>query len=154
MRELSRRALREPVPNLLYVRAAAERLPAELAGTADRLTVVLPWGSLLRAVAGPDPAVLANVRSLCRPEARLTVVLGSDPVRDRAELLRLGLASLEPGALAGRLGPPYRENGFRLRYLRPVDGARLASWPTRWATRLARGPARRFIELEAVAADG
>jgi hypothetical protein len=151
MRELSQRALRERVPNLLYVRAAVEQLPAELAGTADRLTVVLPWGSLLRAVALPDPAVLANVRSLCRPDARVTVLLGSDPVRDRAELLRVG-TSLEPEALAGRLGEPYRVAGFRLRSARPVDGERLASWPTRWTTRLARGEGRRFVELEAAAA--
>jgi hypothetical protein len=55
LHQVSGRALRAGVRNVLYVRAAMEDLPAELAGAADRVTVVLPWGSLLAAVARPDP---------------------------------------------------------------------------------------------------
>jgi tRNA G46 methylase TrmB len=47
----SGRADRERLGNLVYVRAAAESLPSELTVVADRVKVILPWGSLLAAVA-------------------------------------------------------------------------------------------------------
>src|SRR5437867_2289307 len=90
LRKLSGRAVRERLGNVLYVRASVEDLPLELAGTADRVTVVLPWGSLLAAVAGPRVPALAGIRMLCQPEASLSVVL-SVAERDRREARRLGV---------------------------------------------------------------
>ena len=83
MREASRRAARKPArggaPNALFVRASAEALPAELGGLATAVTVLLPWASLLHAVAAPDPAVLAGLRGMCAAGASLVVVLGYAP---------------------------------------------------------------------------
>ena len=128
-----------------------ESLPVELAGVADQVTVVLPWGSLLAAVALPRPEVLRGIRALCQPGARLTVVLGSDPARDRAELQRLGIPSLQPSELASRLALGYGEAGFTLKAVRALEPNGLARWPSTWTARLARGDGRAFVELEAVA---
>ena len=151
MRELSGRAARERLTNLLYVRAAVESLPVELAGAADQVSVVLPWGSLLAAVALPRPEVLRGIRALCQPGARVTVVLGSDPARDRAELQRLGISPLQPSGLASRLALGYGEAGFTLKAVRALEPNGLARWPSTWTKRLARGDGRAFVELEAVA---
>jgi len=128
-----------------------ESLPVELAGVADQVTAVLPWGSLLAAIALPRPEVLRGIRAICQPGARLTVVLGSDPARDGAELLRLGISSLAPSSLASRLAFGYAGAGFTLGAVRGVEPSRLARWPSTWAARLARGDGRAFVELEAVA---
>jgi 16S rRNA (adenine(1408)-N(1))-methyltransferase len=148
--ELSGRAARERLTNLLYVRAAVESLPVELAGIADQVTVVLPWGSLLAAIALPRPEVLRGIGALCQPGARLTVVLGSDPARDRAELQRLGISSLQPEGLASRLALGYGEAGWTLETVRALEPSGLARWPSTWTSRLARGDGRAFVELEAV----
>ena len=42
------------LPNALFVVAAAERVPAELHGLADELTILFPWGSLLRGALALD----------------------------------------------------------------------------------------------------
>ena len=70
LRQPSGRAARERRTNVVYVRAAAEALPAELAGIADRVTVVLPWGSLLSAVALPSVEALSGASTSSRPTAR------------------------------------------------------------------------------------
>ena len=80
------------------------------------------------------------------------MVLGSDPARDCAELARLGLPSLAPGALAARVATGYAEAGFTLKEVRAIDGAQLARWPSTWRRHLARGDGRAFVELQAVAA--
>ena len=87
LRQRSGRAARARRPNVLYVRAAVVVLPPELMGAADRVTVVLPWGSLLAAVARPCVPVMQGIRGLCQPGAGLTVVVGIDPTRDGGECL-------------------------------------------------------------------
>ena len=149
LRELSGRAFRLRLRNLLYVRAAVEDLPRELAGAADRVSVVLPWGSLLRAVALPDPGVLGGIRRLCREDARFTVVLAVDAERDRAEHARLGLPPMGDGHLTEALPRAYEEAGFRVRSVRRLDAEALRVWPTTWARTLAHGRPRSVFQIEA-----
>ncbi len=154
LREFSGRAAHEGLTNLLYVRAAVEQLPSALAGVADCVSVVLPWGSLLAAVALPSHAALRGIRALCQSGASLTIVLGFDPVRDRAELLRLGLASLPDAPLASRLAEGYASAGFTLGSVRPLGRGDLARWPSSWARRLAHAEGRRLLQVVATAASG
>ena len=149
LRELSGRAARDGPSNALYVRAPVEDLPCELAGVADRVTVVLPWGSLLAAVARPFLPCLRSIRGLCQPQARLTVVLGIDPVRDQAEAHRLGLPALDAAHLEGPLRAGYAEAGFALRSVSPLAPAPLAEWPSTWARKLAHGHARSVFRIDA-----
>jgi 16S rRNA (adenine(1408)-N(1))-methyltransferase len=153
MREFSGRAARERIANLLYVRSAVEDLPPALDGVADRLTVVLPWGSLLAAVARPSVGVLRGIRGLCQPHAVLTIVLGSDPVRDHAEWLRLGLRPLPDASLASRLAAGYALAGFTLGSVRPMAQDELALWPSTWARRLAHGRRRTLLQITMTATD-
>jgi 16S rRNA (adenine(1408)-N(1))-methyltransferase len=149
LRERSGRAARARQPNVLYIRAAIEDLPPELTGVADRITVVLPWGSLLTAVVHPASPLLGCVRGLAQPGARLTVVLALDPQRDRAELLRLDLPTLDAAFLEGPLAGAWAAVGFRVTSVRPLTPAQLAEWPSTWARRLAHGQERSAFRIDA-----
>jgi 16S rRNA (adenine(1408)-N(1))-methyltransferase len=149
LRELSGRAQREGRPNLLYVRAGVEDLPAELEGVADRVVVVLPWGSLLAAVARPSIAVLARVRALCRPGAALAVVLGIEATRDRSEIARLQLPALTDAHLRGPLADAYRNAGFTVISTRRLEAAGLRAWPSTWSRRLFHAPGRGAVQIDA-----
>lgn len=76
MRETAAAAARKPakggVPNALFVWAAVEKLPPELSGVTE-LHVLMPWGSLLRALVEPDAAVLRAVAGRCVPDAPFLV---------------------------------------------------------------------------------
>lgn len=148
MREFSRRACRARLPNAVFVRASVEDWPAELEGLADRVTVVLPWGSLLAALARPLTPALRKLRGACQAGATLTVVLGSDVARDRAELWRLGLPPLVADGLAERIGAGYAEAGFAIARVGSLAASELRRWPTTWARRLAHGGSRSFVEIQ------
>ena len=150
LRKLSGRAAREGLGNVLYVRAAVEDLPLELAGVADRVTVLLPWGSLLAAVARPCVPALAGIRALCEPGASLSVIL-SVAERDLAEARRLGLPPLDGAHLQGHLAAGYAAAGFTVSSVRPLDLDQLARWPSTWARRLAHGKPRPVFQVEAQA---
>lgn len=118
------------MPNALFAQASVEALPETLAGLAARLTILLPWGSLLRAVLEPDPAILAGVRALCLPGASLEVVVGE--------------------TLGDEVLPAYREAGF-VGAVEPLTAAQVKQLGTSWGSRLAFGRPRPFHRLRAAA---
>ena len=142
--KIHRKPAKGGAPNVLFIQAAVEDLPSELDGVADELHVHFPWGSLLRAVATGDVVVLRNLRRICSTGALLEIVIGLDPVRDRAEMERLGLTELSLEFVDRELIPNYAAAGFQT-IERGVFTA--SEWPdlnTSWAKRL-EGNERRAI---------
>lgn len=137
---------------MLFLQAAVEAIPSELDGIADELNVNFPWGSLLRAVATGDKFLLANLRRMCSPNARLKVTIGLDTGRDQTEIERLALPSLSADYTNLVLAARYKDSGFRI-----VETDTLPAWDalefqTSWAKRL-RNPDRSFIQIVARAAE-
>ncbi len=119
--------------NVLFIQSAIEDLPDELNGVANEVHVHFPWGSLLRAVATGDVALLQNLRRICADEALLEVVIGIDPVRDKSELERLGMQPLTLEVIDSVLVPNYTAAGFEI-IERGIIAA--SEWPaleTSWA---------------------
>jgi 16S rRNA (adenine(1408)-N(1))-methyltransferase len=151
MAESSLRAARPErrggLPNALFLVAAAERLPAELRGRVDELTMVFPWGSLLRAALALDDAAFAShgIAGVLADEASLRILVSIDP-RDGLALDPLDTAH-EP-ALSSRWGA----FGLELAAFAPATRGELAESGSTWARRLGAGRDRAAwrIELRAV----
>jgi 16S rRNA (adenine(1408)-N(1))-methyltransferase len=141
-RKAERKLTRGGAPNAMFVRAAVEALPDELAGLATRLTVLLPWGSLLSAVATPQPTMLQGLRALCVPGASLAVVMGYDADSDSITTL----APLSRERLEAAVLPAYRSAGFDAEAA-PATIAEVRALGTTWASRLAFGRPRPFWRL-------
>ena len=114
------------------------------------MTVNLPWGSLLRTVAGPDPALLANIRALCRAGACLDVVYSASPT-DLAQLAQAGIADPDPCPRRLAIERAYESAGFRALKIDELPAPAFAALDTTWARRLARDPRRRAWRLSATA---
>jgi hypothetical protein len=109
------------------------------------MVVLLPWGSLLAAVALPDLAVLAGLSRMCKPDAELGVVFGDDASFEAAAVGDRGLPALTDEYLRA-LPARYRVAGFSVS-ARMLSNRELAELGTTWAGRLAHGRARCFCEL-------
>ncbi|HYN18128.1 MAG TPA: hypothetical protein VEY96_08595, partial [Actinomycetes bacterium] len=128
--EASRRAGRRPerggLPNALFVVAAAEALPPELDGLADRVTVHFPWGSLLRGLLGADPAIMAGLVRVMRPGATLSMLVSSTARDSRAGVEPIG----EPALAA--LAVDYGHHGLAVTRVRPATPADVAATRSTW----------------------
>jgi len=145
--KIHRKPAKGGAPNVLFIRATVEDLPSELNGVADEVHVHFPWGSLLRAVATGDVAMLQNLRRICSPGALLEIVIGLDPARDQTEIDRLGLTSLSLEFIDKQLVPNYGAAGFEV-----IERGVLAAseWPefnTSWAKRLQGNESRAITYL-------
>jgi len=135
MAESSRRASRGGPANALFVVAAAERLPAELRGLAGELTILFPWGSLLRGTLALDDAVHAStgIASLLAPGGVATAFVSIED-RDGLDVPRL-----DADGACEALRDRWSSHGLELCALRPATAAELTATRSTWARRLAAG---------------
>jgi 16S rRNA (adenine(1408)-N(1))-methyltransferase len=151
MAETSRRAARAPrrggLPNALFVVAAAEHPPVGLAGVADELSIIFPWGSLLAGALALDPAAADGIASLVAPMGCVRIL--ASIVDDD----RLALAPLNPDDASG-LAARWSCHGLRLSSYRPATAAELDGSGSSWGRRLAAGRRRPTWRIELVKDDG
>ena len=153
MAESSLRAVRSVrkggLPNAVFVVAAAERPPAEFAGIAAEVTILFPWGSLLRGVLALDDAcdTAAGIACLITPGGLVRVLLSIDP-RDRLSVPVLEAA--DEAALASR----WARHGLTLTAFEPAQPAEIHASRSSWARRLAAGGERQVWRVELRRTDG
>jgi 16S rRNA (adenine(1408)-N(1))-methyltransferase len=155
LEKLSEKIHRKPakggLPNVLFLQAAVEELPAELDGMADEIHIHFPWGSLLGAVATGDKAVLSNLRRVCRAEALLEIIVGLDSERDRSELARLQINEFNADHIDSVLATRYRDAGFEISARGEGLPLSLPQIQSSWAKRLGGSSNRTLTYLIAQA---
>ncbi len=144
---ITRKRAKGGLANAMFVLAAVEDIPKEFDGLADRVHIHFPWGGLLRAVATGDSEILASLRRIASAGCLLEIVIGVDPIRDKAELERLGIqgVSIEKAVMA--LLPRYFEAGFRNVERKELSPAEWNDIETSWARKLKNNRKRRVIYL-------
>ena len=139
MAEVSRHAARRHdagARRAWFLAAGVERLPPELAGLADRVTVRFPWGSLLRGALGLDPVVTASIAGLVAPGGRLEITVS---VIRRDATAVTGLDGAFDDAARARMATAFAVHGLQLDEARPLTAADLATLHSTWARRLGAG---------------
>ncbi len=153
MAEASRRAA-EPArkggfDNAMFVLAAAEAPPKNLQTLADRVTVLFPWGSLLRGCLGADPLVARGIAQLLAPGGTLELLLAPAD-RDRLDGLPTGPTDVIEAATQ-----TFKALRLRLVEGRTASDAQVRASGSTWARRLLSNPAtRREVVAMRFAAEG
>lgn len=134
MVEASRRAAgparKGGLNNARFVLAAAEAIPAELAGRAHLVTVLFPWGSLLRGCLGRDQAVAHGLAGLVAPGGILELLLAP---AERDGLPGMPTTTAEIVADAERT---FDAEDFEIVTARHASPAEVAATGSSWARRL------------------
>lgn len=156
LREASQRAGRKPerggLHNVAYVWARAEDPPAELAGVASEVYVVLPWGRLLDGLVLGERDVLDGLASLAAPCADVKITLNCEVWGENVPIKVRHLPELTPEYARGTLAGPYARSGLLLSQARMLSRDEVQRLSSPWAKRLRQGRDwPRFLYLEAVA---
>lgn len=150
--EIAWRAGRKPerggIPNLICIAEPLDALATELAAVADRITIILPWGSLLRAVAAPEVVSLRNIGRLCLAGADLEIVFSYDAQRDARQVIPLAAGALDEEHIA-TLPRLYEQAALQILAADRLPQKELAAYQTTWAKRIAFGRPRKIWRLRA-----
>jgi 16S rRNA (adenine(1408)-N(1))-methyltransferase len=158
MTETAVRAARKPAkggtPNLVLVNSAIESVPAPLHGVADEVTVLMPWGKLLRGVVLGEADVLSGLRAVAKPAAPLEISIGTSIWRDPIpleirDLPELTAETVESTGLTDRMAAL----GWQVTDVRLLPHTDLDTISSSWARRLGSGATETVLHLRAVAVD-
>ncbi|GAA2027699.1 hypothetical protein GCM10009839_28280 [Catenulispora yoronensis] len=158
MAETAVRAARKPAkggaPNLVLVNAAIETVPTALSGVADEVTVLMPWGKLLRGVVLGEDDVLSGLRAVAKDGAPLELSIGTSIWREPVPLEIRDLPELTPEAVESTgLADRLAAFGWQVTDVRLVPHTELETISSSWARRLGSGATETVFRLRAVAVD-
>ena len=143
MADASRRADRRGPANAMFLAAGVEGLATSpLAGHADLVMVLFPWGSLLRGILGLDRAALCGAAAVARPGAAVEVLVSVMPADGVA-----GIDCLDETARE-RIAQAWAAAGLTLTDMRPATPGEMHAAASTWARRL--GPDRPVWRLTGV----
>jgi 16S rRNA (adenine(1408)-N(1))-methyltransferase len=131
------------LPNALFVVAAAERPPQELCALAAEVTILFPWGSLLRGALALDDGLeaAAGIAGLVAPSGVVRALVSIDP----RDLLAIPvITAADRAGLAAR----WACHGLTLTRFEPARIGEIDASGSSWARRLAAGRERRVWRLE------
>ena len=146
LRDGARTALRQKIANVLFVVAAIEDPPAELARRADEITINFPWGSLLRGVVLAEPVVIAGLAYLAKHGAPVRVLTAVGD-RDAAS----GVTAGDLALLAGR-ATSFANAGLTLERCGRATTAEVEASGSTWAKRLDRPAVELHLRRDAAGA--
>jgi 16S rRNA (adenine(1408)-N(1))-methyltransferase len=134
----ARKPARGGVPNLICLAERAETLADELGAVASRMTVILPWSSLLRTVAMPDTDSLRKLSAVCLSGASFEIVFSYDGSRDAGRNAPLAFAAIDEYHVSS-LAVLYQEAGLNVDGIQRISLDELKEYDTTWANRLGFG---------------
>lgn len=137
----ARKPARGGVHNLIFIAEPAETLAYELGAVASRMTVILPWSSLLRTVAMPDMDGLQKLSAVCLSGANIEIVFSYDRSRDARQNAPLALAAINESHVS-TLSVLYQEAGLNVDGIQRISLDELKEYDTTWSHRLGFGRPR------------
>ncbi|MGE3076476.1 MAG: hypothetical protein AB7N24_11395 [Dehalococcoidia bacterium] len=139
--EMSRRLMRSRrAVNCHFVLGSVEELPGTFQELANSVTVLFPWGSLLRAVAAPVDEDIERFAGLCAEGAAIDIVTAIDTEADKAELSRLGLAGFSVERMADCWS-----RGFHVAAVEPLESDH--EYQTTWWRKIRQRETRQAVRL-------
>lgn len=150
MREYSVRCVRKKLNNVLFLVSSIENLPDDFCGLADRITIILPWGSLLGQVLNPTKETVRKLENLLKTGGELEIVLGYSIELEPSETVRLGLPELSEEIVRNVVIPRFEElsEGIKINEIRSFSKEKLAEIGSNWAKRLTFGKYRQIFLLK------
>ncbi|MCL5057248.1 MAG: hypothetical protein M1130_04475 [Actinobacteria bacterium] len=154
MMEYSSRAVKKPpkggASNAVYISAGAEDLPAEMSGLADKIYVILPWGSLLEGIVKGSGEILGGIAGAARPGAALELFFTYSHLHEEGEIGRRELPALSLEYIENTMTLLYREKGILLGEKEIITNEELRRYETHWARKLGFGKNRTVFHVKGI----
>lgn len=135
---------RNRLTNCLLVQGSLDALPQELEHSANTITILLPWGSLLQKVITADSGFIGALRFLSNPKTKVDLVMlfGYSQDSEPSEVQRLGLETLTDQYMSQDYLQKLTENGISIVKCRKLSKNDLFTFPTTWSKKLKFGQDR------------
>ncbi|NMB70406.1 methyltransferase domain-containing protein [candidate division WWE3 bacterium] len=148
LEEYSKKAVKSKTDNVLFVVGSFEIFPKELTIIkADEISIILPWGSLLQAVANPTSEIAARLKNLIKPGGTLKLLFGYDSSLEPSETKRLNLFPITAQHVEKNIIPVFQQHGFSLGNFSTLCTDKLKEIESTWGKKIATRQERPLFML-------
>ena len=144
----SKKAQKEKLQNAAFILDSIEKLDWDTTPIAQKIYVILPWGSLLQAFVGPNLQSLQKLKNLLKPNGQITIILGYSPESEPNETQRLQLQYLTSEYIETVLKTAYAKIGLTIHAVKKLQKTDLKEFETTWSKKLVFGKDRTIFLLE------
>jgi len=152
LREYSVKSVRKKLSNVLFLASSLENLPINMTEIADKVSVILPWGTLLGQMVNPSPDGVIKLIGLLKNGGELEIVLGYSPDLEPSESDRLDLPNLSQEYVGNVIVKAFEimSGGMKLNMLEFFPKEKLTDIGSNWAKKLAFGRPRQIYRLKLI----
>jgi len=143
----SKKAVRKKLTNTLFVISSVENIPSELFGTATKIHITLPWGTLLENIVKPNDKFLQTLKNLLGKTGDLEIIFGYIPELEPSETKRLSLPDIDENFIKISVIQAFEDFNFHLVNMNELSKKDVGNLETTWAKKLRFGRDRRIYKL-------
>ena len=149
LREYSVKSVRKKLNNAVFLVSSLENLPITMTEIADKVSIILPWGSLLGQIVNPSQEAVNKLSALLKPSGELEIILGYSPDLEPSESDRLELPDLSQEYVENVIVRAFEtpSAGMKKDMLEIFPKEKLTDIGSNWAKKLAFGKPRQIYRL-------
>ena len=152
LKEYSVKSVRKKLGNVLFLVSSLENLPVTMTEIADKVSIILPWGSLLGQVVNPTKEAVNKITALLKASGELELILGYSPElepseSDRLELPELSREYIENVVVRAFITLP---GTMKLDKMELFPKEKLTDIGSSWAKKLAFGKVRQIYKIKLI----
>jgi len=141
------KAVKKKLPNVIFCLGSIDNLPNELENLANKVFVLLPWGTLLKNVILPSRENVIKLHNLLKTGGELEIVFGYHQEFEPSETERLKLPPLSKSYIENVIIPDLCKYGFEHVSLQQITKKDLKQIETTWSKKLSFGKMREIYKL-------
>lgn len=135
MKPTAAKALKLKRSNILFIWSAVEKLPLELANTADEILINFPWGNLLADTVKAKPHMLSAIVNFAKRGAKIIINLSYHPHFEQGFVSEYELPELTQEYFDQEFAEKIKPQSLLLMSARKIDSEdesiKQSSWPKR-----------------------
>lgn len=141
----SKKANKNKVENCIFIIGSIEIPIPELYKSADEISIIFPWGTLLKAIATRETHLLKNIRDMLKDHGKLVIIFGYEKDFEPTEYERLALTEVNPEEIRSELSKFFSNSNVTLDLINTKEMKEIEST---WGKKLSFNPYRKIHKLE------
>ena len=133
--------------NALLVVATAEKLPDELHGIADKVTILFPWGILLEGIIKPEEQIISAVKTTSKNGAEFEFITTYSANCEENMMETRNMPELNLEYFNSEYKSVLQNMGLIVENIEMLDNEFVKKFDSKWARRLAFGRKRDFYRI-------
>lgn len=145
LKEYQREINRKKLTNAILLKSSIENFDPKISSIFDQISVILPWGNLLKYVVIVDQDFFIKIASWMKPSSKLQIIFGFNEELEEKETKRLSLTELTEKEVEFIKEKYHNLKDFKLEIFEEINNKDLKQFETTWAKKLTFGANRKYI---------